>query len=163
MYSNQKWHWSTGKKENLDYIIYIEWVFVFLLTSHSNEQLILISSFFLYLNQIDWSISNGHRHTSHGHDNDSMSTEPSWILVMILTLAGQSQRLSQTCTWKFSGVFSGIQIYDLCNAGATLLPTELWIESHSDVSRSICWAHVFPWKECMYAGSFRTSIHTYKS
>ena len=59
---------------------------------------------------------------------------------MILTLAGQSERLSHMCNWKISGVFNGIQTHDLCDAGAVLLPAELW--SHSDVSRSICWARV---------------------
>ena len=40
---------------------------------------------------------------------------------------------------------NGIQTHDLCDAGAVLWPTELW--SHTVESRSICWAHVFPWKE----------------
>ena len=39
-------------------------------------------------------------------------------LKMILTLAGQSQRLSHICTSKISGVFIGIQTHDLCNAVA---------------------------------------------
>ena len=33
-----------------------------------------------------------------------------WIEEMILTLVGQSQRLSHMCIWKFSGVFSRIRI-----------------------------------------------------
>ena len=71
---------------------------------------------------------------------------------MILTLAGQSQRL---LLWKivhlenFWSVFNRIQTHDLCNAGVVLalINSKLW--SHSDVTRSIiiCWAHVFPWKE----------------
>ena len=51
---------------------------------------------------------------------------------MILTLAEQSQQLSHTCTWKISRVFQRIHTNDLCNAGAVLLPIELW--SHSDVT-----------------------------
>ena len=49
---------------------------------------------------------------------------------MILALAGQFKQLSHEPE-KF---------------GAVLSPTELW--SHTAESRSICWAHVFPWKEC---------------
>ena len=47
--------------------------------------------------------------------------------------------------WKISGVFNGIRIHDLYDAGVVLSPTELW--SHSDLRKSICWAHVLPWKE----------------
>ena len=69
--------------------------------------------------------------------------------------------LNQLKTWSshFTGQFkqlslepekfrwlNGIRTHDLCDAGAVLLPTELW--SHTVESRSICWAHVFPWKEC---------------
>ena len=67
-----------------------------------------------------------------------------WIEEMIFTLAGQSQWLSHLCTCKISGVFNGIQTHNLCDASAALLPT-VW--SHSDVRRSICWAHLFLWKE----------------
>ena len=64
-------------------------------------------------------ISNDYRHTNHGHDNDSMSTEWAWIEEMILTLAGQSQWLSHVHLKKLiSGVFNGIQTYDVCNASA---------------------------------------------
>ena len=38
-------------------------------------------------------------------------------LKMILTHAGQAQRLSHICTSKILGVFNGIQTHDLCNAG----------------------------------------------
>ena len=67
-----------------------------------------------------------------------------WIEEMIFTLAGQSQRLSHLCTCKISGVFNGIQTHNLCDASAVFLPT-VW--SHWDGKRSICWAHVFLWKE----------------
>ena len=58
-----------------------------------------------------------------------------WIKQMILTLAGQSQRLSHMWTWKIPRVFKGIRIHDHCDDGAVLFPTELW--SHSDVSREL--------------------------
>ena len=50
---------------------------------------------------------------------------------MILTLAGQSQRLSHMCTWKISRVFIGTQTHDLSNASSVLFPlsyeaTQLW-------------------------------------
>ena len=50
------------------------------------------------------------------------------------------------CTWKISDVFNWIiWTHDRCDAGARLSPAELW--SHTDLSWSICWAHVFPWRE----------------
>ena len=63
---------------------------------------------------------------------------------MILALAGQFKQLSHEPE-KFRWL-NGIRTHDLCDAGAVLSPTELW--SHTVESRSICWAHVFPWKEC---------------
>ena len=63
---------------------------------------------------------------------------------MILALAGQFKQLSHEPE-KFRWL-NGIRTHDLCDAGAVLKPTELW--SHTVESRSICWAHVFPWKEC---------------
>ena len=84
-----------------------------------------------------------------------------WIEEMILTLAGQSQRLSHMYTLKISGVFNGIRTHDLCDAGAVLSPTEKW--SHSDASRSIRWAYVFPWKEwCVFETemNWRNHAHT---
>ena len=54
-------------------------------------------------------------------------------------------RLSHMCTCKISALFQEIRSHDLCDAGAELSPSESW--SHSDASRSICLAHVFPWKE----------------
>ena len=63
---------------------------------------------------------------------------------MILALAGQFKQLS--CEPEKFRWLNGIRTHDLCGAGAVLQPTELW--SHTVESRSICWAHVFPWKEC---------------
>ena len=63
---------------------------------------------------------------------------------MILALAGQFKQLSdepENFRW-----LNGIRAHDLCDAGAVLQPTEL--RSYTEESRSICWAHVFPWKEC---------------
>ena len=63
---------------------------------------------------------------------------------MILALAGQFKQLSHEPE-KFRWL-NGIRTHNLCDAGAVLKPTELW--SHTVESRSIRWAHVFPWKEC---------------
>ena len=63
---------------------------------------------------------------------------------MILALAGQFKQLSHEPE-KFRWL-NGIRTHDLCDAGAVLSPTEL--RSHRVESRSICWAHVFSWKEC---------------
>ena len=63
---------------------------------------------------------------------------------MILALAGQFKQLSHEPE-KFRWL-NGIRTHDLCYAGAVLLPTEL--RSHTVESSSICWAHVFPRKEC---------------
>ena len=65
---------------------------------------------------------------------------------MILALAGQFKQLSHEPE-KFRWL-NGIRTHDLCDAGAVLLPTELW--SHTVESRSICWVHVFPWKDCIW-------------
>lgn len=68
-----------------------------------------------------------------------------WKTTYIRGLNWQSQQLSHMCIWRISGVFNRIYTYDLCNACVMLLLTELW--SHSDESRSICWALVYLWKD----------------
>ena len=63
-------------------------------------------------------------------------------LKMILTLAGQSQRLSHICTSKISGVFNGIQTHDLCNVGALPFNSSLNISFAHNTNYYSKWSNV---------------------
>ena len=74
----------------------------------------------------------------------------------------------QTRVTNYFWCLQRIQTHDLCNADVVVLPTEL--RGHSDVSRSICRAHVFPWKEwwvkemfmkCGWEMNWRDDPHTW--
>ena len=67
-----------------------------------------------------------------------------WIEEIVFTLTGQSQRLSYAHL-KNLWCLRRTRTHDLCDADAVLSPTELW--SHSDVSSSVYWPHMFTWKE----------------
>ena len=71
-----------------------------------------------------------------------------WITEMILALEGQFKRklLSPMNNWKIWGAFNEIGSHGLCCADAVL-----W--GHWNVSRSVCWAHVFSWKEIIFLGA----------
>ena len=74
----------------------------------------------------------------------------------------------QTRVTNYFWCLQRIQTHDLCNADVVVLLTEL--RGHSDVSRSICRAHVFPWKEwwvkemfmkCGWEMNWRDDPHTW--
>ena len=78
---------------------------------------------------------------------------------MIPTLAGPAQQLSHMCTWKISGVFNTWLEHLIGTHDSNQLSYEA-----AHLSRSSCWAGMFPWKEwwakCGQEMNWRNDPHT---